>query len=697
MGDRDVPVEPGPPAAREGRATSDVVAAALCFVMAIGGVLTVALNVVAKSLVDSSVSDVGDRLPEDARAAIGELSTLNVVNAVLAVVIAVGFVTGGVVLLRRKPVGRAIIAVTCAVQVLAVIAMYVLSSRVWDRIHTAMQDVTSVEVTDVGSGIGSVIARCLFAVVIVLLAYWVVIRPPSKTAAPANDALATGVALPPPSGGAAIAASVLSFVGALPFAVTTVAGVVGGLSDDHVVSAVGAVLSALVTVGLVLGGVMLLRRRHAGRIVIVVSWSVVILLMVGLAYAVTRISSHPARALGRISLVVGPIAVFGVAAIVLALVVSTGRWCDARRAVTITAPVGPALAAEPRTLESSVPAVNAVDEAGIPEVGTAPPWWRRGWVIASGSAAVVVVLVVVGVLAFTGSQGTPGRAAVQPGKVHTFGPQIGLPFPKESVDELPQSIAVDQSGTVYLSYLMIGQRGKTLPAVVRSLAPGASASVVLPFTGLPETVPSDIAVDRAGTVYLVDRKSAYVLRKGASRAEKLRFGNDVRPQDVQARGVAVDDSGTVYVGDGSRAEGGVTVFRAGVTEPTHLPFDGRGIQHLAAGPNGTVYAAYGRDQGFRVMSLEPGAAKPTPLPFTDISEIKGMAVDRDGTVYVADDATDGKGRILALPARGTVQTVLRPTSPTGVFVQGVAVDGAGNVYAYGSFFTDKVIKLPVTG
>ena len=66
-----------------------------------------------------------------------------------------------------------------------------------------------------------------------------------------------------------------------------------------------------------------------------------------------------------------------------------------------------------------------------------------------------------------------------------------LPF--TGVD-FPTDVAVDRAGVVYVSDTGHGR--------VVALAPGATSETVLPFTDLSD--PNGVTVDRAGTVYVAD-------------------------------------------------------------------------------------------------------------------------------------------------------------------------------------------------
>lgn len=145
---------------------------------------------------------------------------------------------------------------------------------------------------------------------------------------------------PAPSGGTAIGAAVLSFLGAL-------ANILGALGNFSVASmpqfhsqntglfVVMGVVALAIAAALAVGGIMLLRRNLVGRMIIAIACGVVIVLaLVGylMAQALLNQAGLSASAtmpslLGR---TIGSI-VFPVVTMALALVPSTKNWCLAGR------------------------------------------------------------------------------------------------------------------------------------------------------------------------------------------------------------------------------------------------------------------------------------------------------------------------------------------------------------------------------
>lgn len=236
----------------------------------------------------------------------------------------------------------------------------------------------------------------------------------------------------------------------------------------------------------------------------------------------------------------------------------------------------------------------------------------------------------------------------------------------------PGGIAVDGAGTVYVVDTF-ANRVLTLPA-------GADSPSALPLPDL--TGPEDVAVDVAGDVFVTDRLGrVWTLPAGAAAPHVLPFGDLGNPA-----GVAVDAAGNVYVTD--RAE---TVERLhsrgdvdrvwklapGANAPSALPFPGlHQPEGVAVDTAGDVYVV--ADTGDvahprkGVFKLEPGTSLPTLLPFTDVSGLGEVAVDASGDVYVT-----GENQVYELTPGANTPTPL-PFSGLSA-PRAVAIAGDGSV------------------
>lgn len=108
-----------------------------------------------------------------------------------------------------------------------------------------------------------------------------------------------------------------------------------------------------------------------------------------------------------------------------------------------------------------------------------------------------------------------------------------------------------------------------------------------------------------------------------------------------------------------------------------LPFQGIDFRlspgGVALDRDGAVYVSSEGMYG-RVVKLAPGSSTPTVLPFNGLYQPQGLAVDSAGAVYVSDF----NNRVVRLAAGSNAQTVLPFTGLD--YPEGVAVDGADNVY-----------------
>jgi sugar lactone lactonase YvrE len=255
------------------------------------------------------------------------------------------------------------------------------------------------------------------------------------------------------------------------------------------------------------------------------------------------------------------------------------------------------------------------------------------------------------------------------------------------------------------------------PAVTTLAGSGVAAyadaqGVAASFKG-----PRGVAVDANGSVYVADtdnnriRKisaSGMVSTLAGSGAAAFADGQGVSASFNRPRGVAVDANGSVYVADSDNnrirkisASGMVTTLAgSGVAAFA----DGQGVSASFAAPkgvavdeSGNVYVA-DRDN-HRIRKISPignvmtlaGSGK---LGFSDgtgdeanFSNPQGLAVDRSGNVYVTDTANH---RIRKITPIGNVTTLagskIRGFSDavgkSAAFDKphGIGIDGIGNIY-----------------
>lgn len=225
-----------------------------------------------------------------------------------------------------------------------------------------------------------------------------------------------------------------------------------------------------------------------------------------------------------------------------------------------------------------------------------------------------------------------------------------------------------------------------------------------------------------GTTATSPPSSSGVVRPSAVRVQVMTLagsggdggadGQGVTAQLSDPAGIAVDRAGTVYFVDGARirrvSPGGEVITLAGSVETGFV--NGVAIsarfntpRGIAVDRGGTLYIADQYNHSIRTLSPDgvvrtlagtgaegyadgPGSAAQFNLPH-------GVAVGADGTVYVADT---GNNRIRKISAAGVVSTLAGGGTDSNVLdgpgaqaqfanPNGVAVDSAGTVYVADSY------------
>ncbi|MCV7196442.1 serine/threonine-protein kinase PknD [Mycobacterium angelicum] len=297
--------------------------------------------------------------------------------------------------------------------------------------------------------------------------------------------------------------------------------------------------------------------------------------------------------------------------------------------------------------------------AGPPSYGpsqplsTPPPRKsRKGLII--GAVAAVVLIAIAAITAFVMTRPNGGGGSAQ-----TATGQSVLPFTGLNFRLSPGGVALDDSGTVYITNQTMYGRVVALPA-------NSSTPVVKPFNGLYE--PQGLAVDGSGKIYVSDFNNRVVaLAPGSNNQTVLPFDGLNYPE-----GVAVDAQGNVYVAD--RGNDRVVKLAPGANAQTVLPFNGlKNPDGVAVDTDGNVYVT--DTDNNRVLKLDAGTSNQSVLPFTGISAPWGIAIDGAGNIYITEHDTNV---VAKLPAGGTASTELPFTGLNTPL--SVAVDKKGNVY-----------------
>ena len=225
-----------------------------------------------------------------------------------------------------------------------------------------------------------------------------------------------------------------------------------------------------------------------------------------------------------------------------------------------------------------------------------------------------------------------------------------------------QGIALDRLGNVYLSdtdnhrIRRVSTSG-VITTVAGTGAPGFGGDGGA-ATAAQLNTPYGVAVDLSGNLYIAD------------------LGNQ------RVRCVSPDGAIRTVAGDGRKAASadGIPALQASLLSPRNLAVDSAGILYISEfeghrvrkiGADGRIATAAGTGQsGYR----GDGAAATAAL----LSYPAGLAIDRSGSLYIADS---GNNRIRKIYSGGTIGTVLGGSPSTALSGPiAVAVDSAGALY-----------------
>jgi YVTN family beta-propeller protein len=212
-----------------------------------------------------------------------------------------------------------------------------------------------------------------------------------------------------------------------------------------------------------------------------------------------------------------------------------------------------------------------------------------------------------------------------------------------------------------------------------AIAFGPGIQTTVPATGLG--TPSDVKVDAAGDVFIVDGNNNRVVEVPASGPQITVFTGNFAL--TNPRGVAVDGAGDVFIADYGNnrvvevpAGGGVqTTVGNGLSLPYAVAVDGAGNVFIAD---------YGNH---RVVKVTPSGVQ-TTVPTSGTICPQGLAVDGAGDIFISDSCTLP---LVLEVAPGGIQSTLSFSSLE--FPWGLAVDGAGDVFIADSELS-QVEELP---
>jgi sugar lactone lactonase YvrE len=230
----------------------------------------------------------------------------------------------------------------------------------------------------------------------------------------------------------------------------------------------------------------------------------------------------------------------------------------------------------------------------------------------------------------------------------------------------------DNLGNVLVTTLIHGE-GQG-PAI--AFGPGTQTTM-----GSSLSVPTGVAVDGAGNVFIADTLNNRVVKVPAGGGAQTTLGSGLN----NPYGVAVDGAGDVFIADTLNnrvvevpAGGGIqTTVGSGLSSPYDVAVDGAGNVFIADTSNN------------RVVEVPAIGGAQTTVG-SGLSAPYAVAVDGAGDVFIADH---NNHRVVEVPAIGGAQTTVGSglSDPFGV-----AVDGAGDVFI-SDLGTQQIVEIPAGG
>jgi len=270
----------------------------------------------------------------------------------------------------------------------------------------------------------------------------------------------------------------------------------------------------------------------------------------------------------------------------------------------------------------------------------------------------------------------------------------------------PSGVAVDGNGNIYVSNEGGQEEGcascPSVPGSVTVYAAGSSGDAIPTHTLQNFGIPSAVAVDGFGNLYITDsfHNEVFVFIAGSLSLNRSIVGGATDLDNPSS--LAVDSGGNIYAVNEGSVNGGVdtvTAYAAGRS--------GNALPSLFIGPSavsnftspsaiavdlfGTIYVADNEDLTVTAYSPTTNVNIATPIatvydPFNGIggflgNDISGIAVDTAGNVYLSFSDSNTLGVFSGPNSGGVGQIATIQGSGTGLSSPaGIAVDSNGNIY-----------------
>ncbi len=280
---------------------------------------------------------------------------------------------------------------------------------------------------------------------------------------------------------------------------------------------------------------------------------------------------------------------------------------------------------------------------------------------------------------------------------------------------LPGGIAFDSQGDMYIADAVNNVVRKVSGGTINTFAGTGTAGYSGdkgPATAAELNNPEGVAVDSTGNVYIADSANNVIRVVSTSGTITTFAGNNIAGYEGdtgpanQAElnvpcGIAIDSSNNVYIADSDnnviRIVTNNVINTVGLTgaylnHPDGVAVDAAGDIFVADTDNERVveFAAVTYNYSLIAGNGNPGYSGDSgPAQNAELQDPKGVAVDAQGYVYIADTIN---GRIRKVGLDGTITTVAGngipnyagdggyATSAELYFPDGIAIDPSGNLY-----------------